>query len=391
MGRQQAIGAVDNLDDDPSRGLTGRDLLGVIEDEAMRVAIFAGRSVRRATSPNPWVGSVLLPARTLARQLAVLEESRQDGKDLPCELDHSGWFVGATSPPGGPHAEVVALASAGNQAAGATLVTTLEPCSHHGRTPPCVDAIIAAGVSRVIIGTLDPDPNVSGSGLARLQEAGIETVLGVLGKEVEAYLAPYLKHRRTGRPWVVLKLAGTLDGRTAAADGSSRWITGPKARADVHELRALSDAILVGAGTVRADDPELTVRLDTKPSFQPLRVVLGRVPAGARVHPALELSGDLNDVLDELGRRGVLQVLVEGGPKVAYGFHSAGLIDRYVIYLAPALMGGSDGSPLLDGPGAASIGDIWRGQICSFRRLDQDLRIELAPYGSQGVPASGVV
>jgi diaminohydroxyphosphoribosylaminopyrimidine deaminase/5-amino-6-(5-phosphoribosylamino)uracil reductase len=177
---------------------------------------------------------------------------------------------------------------------------------------------------------------------------------------------------------VVLKLAVTLDGRTAAPDGTSRWITGAAARADVHRLRARSDAVLVGAGTVRADDPELTVRLDPPPARQPLRVVLGSVPAGARVHPALELSGDVGDALDELGARGVLQVLIEGGAAVAHDFHAAGLVDRYVVYLAPALMGGDDGRPVFAGSGADTIDALWRGRLVSVERLGDDLRVEVA-------------
>jgi len=309
--------------------------------------------VHGTTAPNPWVGCVLV---------------------TPSGRVHEG----ATSPPGGPHAEVVVIDKAGDDARGATLYTTLEPCSHHGRTPPCVDAVLAAGVDRVVVGVLDPDPHVSGRGVALLREAGVEVIVGVGAEQVEEQLAPYLKHRRTGRPWVVLKLAATLDGRTAAPDGSSRWITGEDARRDVHRLRALSDAVLVGAGTVRADDPELIARLEPPPAQQPLRVVLGRAPERARVRPAVELSGDLGAVLDELGGRGVLQLLVEGGARVAHDFHAGGLVDRYVLYLAPALSGGDDGSPVFSGPGAATIGDLWRGRLVSVDRLGADLRLELA-------------
>ena len=203
-------------------------------------------------------------------------------------------FEGATAPPGGPHAEVTALARAGEAARGATLYATLEPCAHHGRTPPCVDAIIEAGVARVVVGIEDPDERVAGRGVAALRAAGIEVTVGVAADEVAEQLAPYVKHRRTGQPWVVLKMAASLDGRSAAPDGTSRWITGESARRDVHRLRAHSDAVLVGAGTVRADDPELTVRLvDVADEAQPLRVVLGKAPAGPKVHPALELEGDL--------------------------------------------------------------------------------------------------
>ena len=180
--------------------------------------------------------------------------------------------------------------------------------------------------------------------------------MGVAAAEVAEQLAPYRKHRTTGQPWVVLKMAASLDGRTAAPDGTSRWITGEAARQDVHRLRARSDAVLVGAGTVRSDDPELTVRLDDGVEReQPLRVVLGKAPADAKVQPALELSGDLGDVLTELGRQGVLQLLVEGGASVAHDFHAAGLVDRYVLYLAPLLFGGDDGRPIFAGPGLAQL------------------------------------
>lgn len=322
-----------------------------VDDETrMREAISAAAQVRAATSPNPWVGAVVETA---------------DGEVA----------LGATEPPGGRHAEVVALDAVRGRAAGATVWVTLEPCSHHGRTPPCADALIEAGVARVVVAVEDPDANVSGQGIERLRSAGVEVEVGVLGQEVEAQLAPYLSHRRTGRPWVVLKLAATLDGRTAAPDGSSRWISGEPARADAHRLRAESDAVLVGAGTVRADDPSLTVR--HVEGRDPLRVVLGRAPRGARVHPCLEVQGDLAEVLDDLGRRGVVQLLVEGGASVAHDFHAAGLVDRYVIYLAPALFGGDDARGLFAGPGVKKIDDLWRGRILSCERLDEDLRIEV--------------
>jgi diaminohydroxyphosphoribosylaminopyrimidine deaminase/5-amino-6-(5-phosphoribosylamino)uracil reductase len=323
------------------------------EDEAMmREAIAAAATVRTSTSPNPWVGCVIVPA----------------GDEPAVEA--------ATEPPGGPHAEAAALQLAGTTARGATVYVTLEPCAHQGRTPACADALVAAGVRRVVIGLVDPDPKVRGRGVERLRQAGIDVVVGLCRGEIAEQLAPYVKHRTTGRPWVVLKLAATLDGRTAAADGTSRWITGPLARVDAHRLRAESDAVLVGAGTVRADDPALTVR--GVAGADPLRVVLGAIPDGAQVQPALSLTGDLGEVLDELGRRGVLQVLVEGGATVAAGFHRAGLVDRYVLYLAPALAGGDDSPGLFGGPGAPTIEDMWRGRIVSVERLGPDLRVELA-------------
>jgi diaminohydroxyphosphoribosylaminopyrimidine deaminase / 5-amino-6-(5-phosphoribosylamino)uracil reductase len=325
--------------------------------EFMHMAMAAADSVRGTTAPNPWVGCVVVSGQ-----------------------DRAQVFEGATAPPGGPHAEVTALALAGERhARGATLFTTLEPCAHHGRTPPCTDAIIAAGVTRVVIGLEDPDAQVAGRGVAALRAAGVEVSVGTAEEAVTEQLAPYLKHRATGQPWVVLKMAASLDARTAAPDGTSRWITGEEARRDVHRLRARSDAILVGAGTVRADDPELTVRLGDGPApTQPLRVVLGAAPPGAKVLPALELSGPLDDVLTELGQRGVLQPLVEGGASVAHDFHAAGLVDRYVFYLAPLLFGGDDGRPLFAGRGAGTIDDVWRGKLVSVERLGEDLRVEVA-------------
>jgi diaminohydroxyphosphoribosylaminopyrimidine deaminase/5-amino-6-(5-phosphoribosylamino)uracil reductase len=293
--------------------------------------------------------------------------------------------IGATQPPGGPHAEVVALELAGADAHGATVYVTLEPCAHHGRTPPCVDALIAAGVARVVVGVADPDPRVSGAGIDALRRAGITVDVGVGADEITASLQPYLVHRRTGRPYVVLKLAATLDGRIAAPDGTSRWITSAPARLDVHQLRAESDAIVVGAGTVRADDPALTVRDAAGRDLEgrsPRRVVLGTVPPGSRVLPALEHTGDLCPLLDRLGSEGVLQVLVEGGAGVAHQFHREGLVDRYVIYLAPALLGGDDGVPMFAGPGAPTMADVWRGRIEQVVRLGPDVRIDVTGPGA---------
>ncbi|MGQ0617066.1 MAG: bifunctional diaminohydroxyphosphoribosylaminopyrimidine deaminase/5-amino-6-(5-phosphoribosylamino)uracil reductase RibD [Acidimicrobiia bacterium] len=335
------------------------------DDEAMMaraVALAAG--VRASAAPNPWVGCTV---RTTDGAL----------------------FDGATRPPGGPHAEVVALGAAaagGADTNGATVWVTLEPCSHHGRTGPCADALVAAGVGRVVVAIEDPDARVAGTGIDRLRNAGVAVDVGVGADTVAHQLAPYLKHRRTGRPWVVLKLAASLDGRTAAPDGTSRWITGDAARADAHRLRAESDVIVVGAGTVRADDPELTVRSGTPPAVQPLRVVLGRAPENARARPCLEHDGPLDALLDELGRRGKVQVLVEGGPTVAGDFHRRGLVDRYVVYLAPALLGGDDGRPVLAGAGASTMADVWRGRVVAVAAVGGDLRIDVEPLA----PATSV-
>jgi diaminohydroxyphosphoribosylaminopyrimidine deaminase/5-amino-6-(5-phosphoribosylamino)uracil reductase len=320
----------------------------------MRRAVELGESVRGTTSPNPWVGCVV---------------QTSDGVT----------FEGATQPPGGPHAEAVALRAAGDRARGATMWVTLEPCAHHGRTPPCAEAIVAAGVARVVVGMLDPDANVAGRGIERLRAADVDVHV-VDDPEVAEQLAPYVKHRRTGRPWIVLKLASSLDGRTAAPDGTSQWITSPQARLDAHRLRAISDAVIVGAGTVRVDDPALTARSEDGTVIrEPLRVVLGHAPPDAKVHPCVEMTGDVGDILDELGRRGVVQAMVEGGATVAGAFHRAGAVDRYVAYLAPALVGGQDAPGWFRGPGAATISEVWRGRIVTVRTVGPDLRVELAP------------
>lgn len=340
----------------------------------MERAVALGWTARHRVSPRPWVGAVVVPA----------DGAPGGGSDQRTDV-----FVGATEGRSGPHAEVVALSRAGERARGATLFCTLEPCSHHGLTPPCADAVIEAGVARVVIAVEDPDPQVAGNGVARLRDAGIEVEVGVLADVVEAQLEPYLHHRRTGRPFVTLKLAATLDGRIAAPDGSSQWITSPDARRDAHRLRADADAIVVGAGTVRSDDPALTVRLsgwesvgdepDASGRRQPRRIVLGEVPAGAAVLPAESYSGGLADLLADLGSRGMLEVLVEGGAGVAAAFHRGHLVDRYVLYLAPSLAGGDDGRPLFAGAGAATLTEFARGAVVDVRLVGPDLRVELRP------------
>ncbi len=335
-----------------------------LTDESLMVrAVARAAHSRLLAPPNPWVGALVVTP---------------DGVS----------YEGSTRRPGGAHAEVEALRKAGDAARGSTMYVTLEPCSHQGRTGPCAEAVIAAGVARVVIAILDPDPKVAGKGVELLEEAGIEVEVGPGADAVEAQLAPYLHHRRTGRPWVVLKLAATLDGRTGAADGTSQWITGPEARRDAHRVRAESDAILVGAGTVRADDPRLTVRQvvapDGQPPREPVRVVLGAAPLDAAVHPCREESGPLAEVLDRLGADGIVQVMVEGGATVAGALHSQGLVDHYVLYLAPAIMGGDDGVPLLSGPGAATIGGLSRLKLDHLVKLGDDLRLDLSPSTRTG-------
>jgi len=328
----------------------------------MSEAVAIAATARRVSPPNPWVGAVLVTT---------------DGRR----------FLGATEVPGHRHAEIVALdaaRAAGADLPGAALVVTLEPCNHTGRTGPCTEAIVEAGITSVVVGIEDPDPLVAGRGIGRLVEAGLLVNVGIGAEEVRRQLAAYIHHRCTGRPLVILKLAATVDGRIAAPDGTSRWITGEAARAEVHRLRAESDAVLVGSGTVKADDPALTVRHGGGPD--PQRVVLGTAPPGAKVHPCWEMHGPLPGVLDELGSRGVLQLLVEGGARVAHSFHSAGLVDRYVIHLAPALSGGNEAPAMFQGAGAGTLSEFWRGRVVSLRTLGPDVELVLEAESTKEQP-----
>jgi diaminohydroxyphosphoribosylaminopyrimidine deaminase/5-amino-6-(5-phosphoribosylamino)uracil reductase len=365
-----------------------------VRDEAvMQTAIALARAARRHTAPWPAVGCVLV----------------RDGKVVG---------EGATGPfPTGPHAEVAALRAAGELARGATAYCTLEPCDHQANTPPCTEALIAAGVTRVVVAIDDPDERVSGRGLARLRAAGIEVVTGVGADAAARDLAPYLHHRRTGRAFVVAKVALSLDGRVAAADGSSRWITSPAARADAHELRADSQAIVVGAGTALADRPALTVRdVEVEPARAPLRVLLdgrGRVaPDGPLFDPALaptlvittdaaragavdgwRAAGakvevvapgpdgrgvDLDAALTVLGREGVLQALVEGGATLLGALVAGGHAQRLVAYVAPTLLG-TDGAAGFEYPGPRTIADASRFELIDVTRVGPDVRLDLEP------------
>ena len=308
---------------------------------------------RLAAPPNPWVGAVILDGLTGA----VIGEGR-------------------TQAPGANHAEVDALAQAGSAARGGTLVVTLEPCSHTGRTGPCVEAIINAGIARVVVAVGDPDSHVSGEGFARLRAANIEIVTDVLVDSVREDLAPYLHHRATGRPYVIAKVAATLDGAVAMTDGSSQWITGDEARYDGHILRAESQAIIVGAGTVRSDDPTLTARL-REGTYEPRRIVLGRVGESAKVQPCEEYEGPLDELLDRLGAEGVVQVLVEGGPSVVSSFVTAGLVQRLVWYVAPALAGLTSALPALASLETETISALRRGRFVAIKRLGEDIRLDL--------------
>jgi diaminohydroxyphosphoribosylaminopyrimidine deaminase/5-amino-6-(5-phosphoribosylamino)uracil reductase len=314
-------------------------------------------------------------------------------------VDPAGEVVGrgAHRGPGQAHAEVLALAEAGERARGGTLVVTLEPCDHDSRTPPCTRAILGAGLSRVVVALEDPDARVSGRGVARLREAGVEVVTGVAADAAAALDPGYLHHRRTGRPRVTLKAALTLDGQVAAADGTSQWITSEEARTDAHELRAASDAVMVGAGTLEADDPVLTVRLPGYLGPQPRAVLVAGtrpLPPEARLwtrDPLVfapegrELPGevvvlpgpggvDLPAAIAELGRREIVDLLVEGGAALAGALVRSGLVDRGVFYLAGKLAGGV-GLPAVGGafPGVEAARPIVIEQI---DRVGPDLRIE---------------
>lgn len=319
-------------------------------------------------------------------------------------LDRNGTVVGTGfhEGPGHPHAERAALDEAGTRASGGTLVVTLEPCAHHGRTPPCTDAVAGSGVARVVVGAIDPDPRVSGAGIERLRAAGIDVEAGVAADQVEAADPGYFHHRRTGRPFLTLKIAATLDGQTAAIDGSSRWITGPQAREDAHRLRAEADAVLVGAGTIRADDPLLTARLPEPVEHQPVPIVLGGLgplPPSARIWDrdpivllpagvgapggrAVELPDDggrvdLPAAMEAIAARGMLSVLCEGGAAVAGGLLRARLVDRLVMYVAPTVAGGT-GRPAFEGT-FETLGDAARGRFVSVRTVGSDVRVEWRP------------
>lgn len=301
--------------------------------------------------------------------------------------DRSGTVVGVGHHrgAGSPHAEVDALSDAGDAARGGTAHVTLEPCSHTGRTGPCVEALFAAGIVRVVYAVADPDP-IAGGGAAWLAGRGVEVTAGVLSSQGETLNASWLHAKRTGRPWVVWKGASTLDGRTAAEDGTSRWITGAPARADVHTLRSRSGAVVVGTGTAITDDPRLTVRdADGSATIrQPLRVVVGHrdLPAGAALAdesaPTLHLrTHDPVEVLTALHAHGVHRLLLEGGATLAAAFLQHDLVDEVVLYLAPALLG--SGAPLVADLGARTIADTLRLHPSDVTLVGEDVRITAHP------------
>ncbi|MGY5333438.1 bifunctional diaminohydroxyphosphoribosylaminopyrimidine deaminase/5-amino-6-(5-phosphoribosylamino)uracil reductase RibD [Pseudomonas protegens] len=363
----------------------------VLDAHYMARALELARKGRYSTHPNPRVGCVIV----------------RDG-----QVVGEGWHVRA----GEPHAEVHALRAAGERARGATAYVTLEPCSHHGRTPPCADALVNAGVARVVAAMQDPNPEVAGRGLQRLAQAGIDTHGGVLEGEARAINKGFLKRMEHGLPYVRVKLAMSLDGRTAMASGESQWITGPAARSAVQRLRAESSVVLTGADTVLADDARLTVRaaelgLDAEQtalamSRPPLRVLIDgrlRVPLDApffKAGPALVATCaaveeqyangpeclivpgpdgqvDLRRLLLELAARGVNEVLVEAGPRLAGAFAQQGLVDEYQIFVAGKFLG-SSARPLLDWP-LAQMSQAPLLKIIEMRAVGDDWRVTAIP------------
>jgi len=351
----------------------------------MRAALGLARRALGTVWPNPAVGCV------------IVAEGRVVGR-------------GVTRPGGRPHAETEALAMAGAAARGATVYVTLEPCAHHGRTPPCADALIAAGVARVVSALVDPDPRVAGRGLERLRAAGVAVGEGLLAEEAAALNAGFLSRVSLGRPLVTLKLASTLDGRLATHTGESRWITGPDARLLAHRLRAESDAVLIGSGTALADDPLLTCRLPGLEGRSPVRVIVdgrlrlpltSRLVATARAVPTwlVTLPGaeperavayreagievievppeeegviDIGRALTALGEAGLTRVLVEGGGKLAAALLRAGLADRLIWLRAPGVLGG-DGIPAAESFGIDRLADMPRFLRREVRPVGDDV------------------
>ena len=357
--------------------------------EHMRAALALARRGLGQTWPNPSVGCV------------IVRDGRVVGR-------------GTTAPRGRPHAEAVALAMAGAAARGATAYVTLEPCSHAGRAGPCADALVAAGVVRVVIACGDPDPRVNGSGIARLQAAGVAVETGSHAAEAADGLAGFLTRVRLGRPLVTLKLATTLDGRIATAAGESRWITGVAARRTTHAMRARHDAVMVGVGTVLADDPDLTCRIAGLESVPGVRVVadshLRTSPAARLVATALAVPTwmlhhddadagkaetlrslgvrlipvpgsphglDLDAALQALGQAGLTSLLVEGGAGIAAGLLQAGLVDRVAWFHAPAVMGG-DGWPATQALGFAGLNTMPRFVRTAMHTTGDDMLTELS-------------
>jgi diaminohydroxyphosphoribosylaminopyrimidine deaminase / 5-amino-6-(5-phosphoribosylamino)uracil reductase len=330
----------------------------VSEERHLARAIELAERGRGTTRPNPMVGAVVVA-----------------GGDVVGE----GWH----ERPGLPHAEVLALEAAGERARGATLYVTLEPCVHTGRTPPCADAVVAAGISRVVVGAPDPYEKVDGRGLERLREAGIDVTVaeGEVARHVRRQNEAFLTWAAEHRPFVTYKAAMTLDGRLAASSGDARWVSGEESRRRAHELRALSDAVAVGIGTVRAENPRLDAR-EVGAERQPRRLAFGTgpLPEGSE----LELVEEpLEDALRRLADEEVQSLLLEGGPTLAGAFLRAGFLDKLVLFVAPKLVGGDDSPPLFAGPGAPTMAEAISLSELEVDRIGDDL--VLTAY----LPASG--
>jgi diaminohydroxyphosphoribosylaminopyrimidine deaminase/5-amino-6-(5-phosphoribosylamino)uracil reductase len=360
--------------------MTGADTDMRFMRRALRLA---ARGAGRA-SPNPMVGAVIV-----------------SGGAIIAEGFHRG--------PGTAHAEIVALERAGDKARGATMYLTLEPCTHYGRTPPCASRVIASGLKRVVIASEDPNPIVAGGGIAALRQAGIEVEVGLLRDEEHRLNETYRKYITTGRPFVTLKIAMSLDGKIATRTGESRWITGGKARVQAHRMRRDADAVLVGVGTVIADDPALTVR-HVRARRQPLCVIAdskARTPPGAKVcageRPALiavtadaaptdvqalreagaevltlpnrDGKVDLAALLQELGARDIASLLVEGGGELIASFIELDLADKLVVFIAPKIIGGAEAATGVEGTGIAAIDQAWPLRDIRCRRVGEDLMV----------------
>ncbi|MFP3998361.1 MAG: bifunctional diaminohydroxyphosphoribosylaminopyrimidine deaminase/5-amino-6-(5-phosphoribosylamino)uracil reductase RibD [Desulfobacterales bacterium] len=357
------------------------------DTDYMKIALELAEKGRGRTSPNPMVGAVIV----------------KHGKIIG-----RGWHESA----GGAHAEVNAIAGAAGQTRGATLYVTLEPCNHHGRTPPCTKAILDAQIKRVVCAMADPNPDVKGGGAKYLASCGVKVETGICEQEARRLNESFIKFVTTGRPFVILKSAATLDGKIASKTGDSKWVTGPAARRHVHLMRHFSDAILVGINTVRADDPSLTARLEDIEAKDPLRVILDTrlsIPENARVLtqkspaqtviaasgaidqkkagrlekkgarvlylPATDRGVDLNALAKELGRMKITSLLVEGGSRVSAAFLAAGLVDKICFFYAPRILGG-DGIAMLSGPGPERMASSIQVSDISIRCFEEDILVE---------------
>lgn len=359
----------------------------VNHEQFMARALELAEKGRGKTSPNPLVGAVIVSGDRIVGE---------------------GYHHKA----GTPHAEIHALRDAGEQATGGTMYVTLEPCCHHGRTPPCTEAIIEKGIKKVVVGTIDPNPLVAGKGIKTLEKAGIKVITNVLAKDVQLQNEAFIKYISSGCPFITLKAAISLDGKVATKTGDSKWITGEEARGLVHQMRGVNDAIMVGSGTVLADDPLLTVRLPGQ-QRQPLRVILDsslRIPLNSQLvktalqvstivaavegrysqekRTALEARGvevwdlpaagkmvDLVALMKRLGKREITSLLLEGGPTVNATVLEAGLIDKFVFFQAPLIIGGQDSPDVFGGEGCERLRDCLRLNCTSVQKVGDDLMI----------------